>query len=50
MTKEQCKQHTVKWGKRFAFFAVFGFTGIAAIGAVKLYRKITENTEIDWDV
>lgn len=38
MDKEKLKQESIKWGKRAAFFAVFGFTGLAVIGAKKAYE------------
>jgi len=38
-----------KWGKRAAFFAVFGVTGIAALMAYNLYRVSKGLDEVDWD-
>lgn len=38
MNKEKLKEESIKWGKRVAFFAVFGFTGLAFIGAKKAYE------------
>lgn len=38
-----------KWGKRIAFFAVFGITGAAAIGAISVYRAMKGLDQIDWD-
>lgn len=45
MKKEVAK----KWGKRAAFFAVFGITGAVAIGAINLYRTMKGFDDIDWD-
>jgi len=38
-----------KWGKRAAFFAVFGITGLAAIAAINVYRAMKGLDDIDWD-
>lgn len=38
-----------KWGKRAAFFAVFGITGLAAVAAINLYRAARGFDDIDWD-
>jgi len=38
MDKENLKSEGIKWGKRVAFFAVFGFTGLAFIGVKKAYE------------
>ena len=38
-----------KWGKRVAFFAVFGITGLAAVAAINVYRAMQGLDEIDWD-
>ncbi|CAB4143819.1 hypothetical protein UFOVP447_270 [uncultured Caudovirales phage] len=38
-----------KWGKRAAFFAVFGITGLAAIAVINTYRAMKGLDDIDWD-
>lgn len=38
-----------KWGKRAAFFAVFGVTGLVTITAINVYRAMKGLDEIDWD-
>jgi hypothetical protein len=38
-----------KWGKRLAFFAVFGVTGMAALLAYNLYRASKGLDKIDLD-
>lgn len=38
-----------KWGKRVAFFAVFGITGAIAILSVNAYRSLKGLDDIDWD-
>ena len=38
-----------KWGKRAAFFAVFGITGLAAVGVINAYRSLKGFDKIDWD-
>jgi len=45
MTTENKK----KWGKRIAFFAVFGITGAIAILGVNTYRSLKGLDDIDWD-
>lgn len=45
MKKEVAK----KWGKRAAFIALFGITGVLAVGAINLYRTMKGFDEIDWD-
>lgn len=42
------KQEAQKWSKRIAFFAVFGFTGLAAILAVNTYRAMKGLDKMDW--
>lgn len=49
MDKEKLKQESKKWGKRAAFFAVFGVTGAAALLAYNWYRTSKGLDEIDWD-
>lgn len=49
MDKEKFKAESVKWGKRAAFFAVFGVTGTAALLAYKLYCMARGIDEVDWD-
>jgi hypothetical protein len=53
--KNKVREQTKIWGPRIAFFAVFGFTGLAAIGLYKGYKLIRgvddadfEITEEDW--
>ena len=45
MTKEEKK----KWGKRAAFFAVFGITGLVAVTVINTYRAMKGLDDIDWD-
>lgn len=40
MIREHLNEKARIWGPRVAFFAVFGFTGLACVGAVKAYRAI----------
>jgi hypothetical protein len=47
--KDQLKAESKKWGKRAAFFAVFGITGTAALLAYNLYRVSKGLDEIDWE-
>jgi hypothetical protein len=49
MDKEKLKAESKKWGKRAAFFAVFGVTGTAALLAYNWYRISKGLDEIDWD-
>jgi hypothetical protein len=49
MDKEKLKAETKKWGKRVAFFAVFGVTGTVALLAYNLYRTSKGLDEINWD-
>jgi hypothetical protein len=46
--KQTLKEQTKKWGPKIAFFAVFGFTGIAAVGIYKGIQKVRD-MEFDWD-
>jgi len=47
--KDKLKAESAKWGKRAAFFAVFGITGAAALLAYNMYRVSKGLDEIDWD-
>ena len=49
MDKYKLKAESKKWGKRAAFFAVFGITGTTAILAYNWYRLSKGLDEIDWD-
>jgi hypothetical protein len=49
MDKEKLKTESKKWGKRAAFFAVFGVTGAAALLAYNTYRISKGLDEIDWE-
>lgn len=49
MDKEKLKAETMKWGKRAAFFAVFGVTGAAALLAISAYKTIRGINNSDWD-
>ena len=49
MDKEKLRAESKKWGKRAAFFAVFGITGTAALLAYNLYRVSKGLDEINWD-
>ena len=42
------KEQTKKWGPKIAFFAAFGFTGLAAIVIYKGIQQI-RGIEFDWD-
>lgn len=47
--KTKLKAESAKWGKRAAFFAVFGVTGAAALLAYNWYRVSKGLDEIDWE-
>ena len=47
--KENLKQQSAKWGKRVAFFAVFGITGTVALIGYNLYRVSKGLDKIDLD-
>ncbi len=49
MNKEKLKADSKKWGKRLAFFAVFGVTGTLALIGYNLYRVSKGLDEINWD-
>jgi hypothetical protein len=49
MNKEKLKAGSKKWGKRLAFFAVFGVTGTIALVGYNLYRVSKGLDEIDWE-
>lgn len=49
MDKNKLKEESKKWGKRAAFFAVFGVTGTAALLAYNWYRISKGLDQIDWD-
>ncbi len=49
MDKENLKKESTKWGKRAAFFTVFGITGLAAIAVINSYRSLKGLDDIDWD-
>ena len=49
MNKDNLKANAQKWGKRAAFFAVLGVTGVAAVLAINTYRAMKGLDEIDWD-
>lgn len=49
MDRDKLKAESKKWGKRAAFFAVFGITGAAALLAYNTYRLSKGLDEIDWD-
>lgn len=38
-----------KWGKRLAFFAVFGFTGLFVLMLINWLRTSRGLDAIDWD-
>lgn len=38
--KDKFQEQARIWGPRVAFFAVFGFTGLAAIGLYKGYKLV----------
>ena len=46
--KQTVKEKTKKWGPKIAFFAAFGFTGLAAIGIYKGIQQIRD-IEFNWD-
>ena len=47
--KDKIREQTKVWAPRVAFFAVFGFTGLAAISLYKGYKMIkgVENTDFE---
>ena len=49
MDRNKLKEESKKWGKRAAFFAVFGVTGTAALLAYNWYRISKGLDEVDWD-
>lgn len=49
MDKNKLKADSAKWGKRAAFFAVFGITGAVALLAYNMYRVSKGLDEIDWE-
>lgn len=49
INKDTLKKESAKWGKRAAFFAVFGVTGTVALLAYNWYRISKGLDEIDWD-
>lgn len=49
MNKDKFKAESKKWGKRAAFFAVFGITGTIALVGYNLYRVSKGLDEIDLD-
>ena len=49
MNKEKLKAESKKWGKRAAFFAVFGITGTIALVGYNLYRMSKGLDTIDLD-
>ena len=49
MDKNKLKADSAKWGKRAAFFAVFGITGVTALLVYNMYRVSKGLDEIDWD-
>ena len=46
--KDKIREHTYVWGPRVAFFAVFVFTGLAAIGLYKGYKAIRGINDADF--
>jgi len=42
---DKLQGHAAEWGPKIAFFAVFGFTGLAAVGLYRGYKKILSNYE-----
>ena len=53
--KDKFQEQAKIWGPRVAFFAVFGFTGLAALGIYKGYKLVRgvrdadlTITEEDW--
>lgn len=49
MNKDKFKQESLKWGKRAVIFGVLGFTGLAVVGAVNIYRTVRGLERIDLD-
>lgn len=49
MNKDKLKAEGAKWGKRAAFFAVFGVTGTVALFGYNLYRTSKGLDKIDLD-
>ena len=48
--KDKIQEQTKIWGPRVAFFAVFGFTGLAAIGLHKIYKSIRGINDADFEI
>lgn len=48
--KDKFREQTKIWGPRVAFFAVFGFTGLAAIGLYKGYKAIRGISDADFEI
>lgn len=48
--KNKVREQTKIWGPRIAFFAVFGFTGLAAIGLYKGYKLIRGINDADFEI
>lgn len=49
INKENLKEQGSKWGKRAAFFAVFGITGTIALVGYNCYRVSKGLDKIDLD-
>ena len=48
--KDKVREQAKVWGPRVAFFAVFGFTGLAAIGLYKGYKLLRGVTDADFEI
>lgn len=48
--KDKIREQTKVWGPRVAFFAVFGFTGLAAIGLYKGYKILKGVEKTDFEI
>jgi len=49
MNKDKIKEESIKWGKRAVVFGVLGFTGLAVVGAINVYRTVRGLERIDLD-
>ena len=49
MNKDKIKEESIKWGKRAVVFGVLGFTGLAVVGAINVYRAVRGLERIDLD-
>ena len=48
--KDTVKEQAKIWGPRVAFLAVFGITGLIAVGAYKGYKLVRGIDSADFDI